>query len=258
MARENSFNFFGKVENPTVVLFNDETKSYRVTFTMKTVRRNGRSDYPKINIYGLDEASAKEYVKRLQPEVYVQVRGMVTTKMVKKPVKCEACGEVNLVDTLQTEVITYGNPFVSKEKIDPIAIAEFANVGNVIGSVCTDIQRKDGSNGPTAAQFQIAVNRRYRVSELEKGTRTDYPWVKTFGETAEECLKRLQKSSQIYVTGAFQTRDINRRVKCVKCGCQLSYAERVGEIIPNGVEFLNNCIFAPRTQSEEDKTNEKD
>lgn len=258
MARENSFNFFGRVESPTVVLFNEDTKSYRVTFTMETVRRNGRSDYPKINIYSLDEEKAKEYVKQLQKDVFVQVRGMVTTKMVKKPVKCESCGEVNPISTLQTEVITYGSPFVLKDKVEPIEIAEFANTGNLIGSVCTEIQRKDAANGPAVVQFQVAINRRYRISELEKGTRTDYPWVKAIGETAEECMKRLQKSSQIYVVGAFQTRDIHRHVRCEKCGCQLTYEERVGEIVPNGVEFLNNCIFAPRTPPDEGKKDEKE
>ena len=110
-------------------------------------------------------------------------------------------------------------------------------------------------NGKTAAQFQIAVNRRFRVNELERGTRTDYPWVKVFGDTADECLKRLKKSSQIYITGAFQTRDIERRIVCSKCDEKLSYSERVGEIVPNGIEFLNNCLFDK--PDAEEKANEK-
>ena len=257
MARENSFNFFGEVANAPVVLFNEEAKTYRVTFTIRTIRKNGRNDFPKISVYSLDEAMAKDYVKRLHQGTYVQVRGMISTKMVKKPVKCESCGEVNMVSTLQTEIISYGKPFILQERIDPSDIAEYANVGNMIGSLCTEIQRKDSVAGPTAAQFQIAVNRRYRVNELEKGTRTDYPWVKVFGETATECLKRLRKSSQIYISGAFQTRDINRHIRCVKCEGELVYAERVGEVIPTGVEFLNNCIFEEKGTADEGKINEK-
>ena len=175
---------------------------------------------------------------------------MLSTKMIRKPVKCEACGEVNMVDTLQTEVISYSPPYVFREKIVPEEIAEFSNVGNLIGSLCVDVARKDNVSGPTAAQFQIAVNRRYRVNELEKGTRTDYPWVKVFGSTAEECLKRLQKSSQVYICGSFQTRDISRHIVCRSCGGKLIYTERVGEVLPNGVEFLNNCLFEPKTTVE--------
>ncbi len=197
MARENSFNFFGVVNTLPIVLFNEESKTFRVTFTLKTTRRNGRADFPKINIYSLTEEEAKEYVRILKEDVWVQVRGMVSTKMVDKPVKCEACGEVSPIGTLQTEIITFGRPLVLTEKLEPIRVAEFANVGNMIGMVCTDLLRSDNEAGGVAAQFQIAVNRRYRVNELEKATRTDFPWVKVFGETANACLKRAHKSSQL-------------------------------------------------------------
>jgi len=246
VARENSFNFFGKLESPPIVLLNEESGTYRVSFTLETFRRNGRIDHPVISIYSLDESTAKDYISRLKPGVFVQVRGMLTTKMIGKPVRCEACGEVKNAATLMCEIISFGRPFIIDAEIDPKDIAEFSNVGNIIGAVCTGIQRRDSSEGPTAAQFQLAVNRRYRVNELEKGTRTDYPWVKVFGETAEECLKRIKKSSQVYIVGCYQTRDIHRHVKCDKCGGQLVYEERVCEIVPNGIEFLNNCLFEPR------------
>ena len=119
-----------------------------------------------------------------------------------------------------------------------------------MGVLCTEIQRKDGDSGPTAAQFQLAVNRRYKVSELEKATRTDFPWIKVFGETADECIRRAHKSSQIYLTGAFQTRDVQRRVMCNSCGGKLIYLERVGEVIPTGVEFLYNCNFVSKEERE--------
>lgn len=246
MARENSFIFFGKLKAPPIVLFNEEAGTYRVSFMLETVRRNGRIDHPVISLYSLDEASAKDYIKRLKPGAFVQIRGMVTTRMVDKPVRCESCGNVKNVATLVCEIISYGRPFIIEASIDPIDIAEFSNVGNLIGSVCTGIQRRDGVSGAAAAQFQLAVNRRYRVNELEKGMRTDYPWIKVFGQTAEECLKRIKKSSQVYIVGSYQTRDIMRHVKCDKCGGQLVYEERVCEIVPNGVEFLNNCLFDPK------------
>ncbi len=250
MARENSFNFFGVVDTVPIVLFNEESKTFRVTFSMKTIRRNGRQDFPKISIYSLTEEQAKEYVQLLKEGVWIQVRGMVSTKMVDKHIKCEACGHISPIGTLQTEIVTYGKPLILKEKLEPIQVAEFANVGNMMGVLCTEIQRKDGDNGPTAAQFQMAVNRRYRVNELEKATRTDFPWIKVFGETADECIKRAHKSSQIYLTGAFQTRDVQRRVMCNSCGGNLVYLERVGEVIPTGVEFLYNCNFVSKEERE--------
>lgn len=261
MARENSFLFFGELVSTPVVLFNDESGTYRLNFMLKTVRRNGREDFPKISIYSLNEQTAKEYIAKLKPGVFVQVRGMVGTKMVKKPVRCESCGKVCDVSTLVTEIITYGKPFVVDGPVDPSDIVEFANNGNLLGAVCTDIHRKDSLKGSCAVQFQVAVSRRYRINELEKGDRTDYPWVKAFGETASECIKRLKKSSQVYITGSFQTRDLERHIKCDHCGGSLVYTERVAEITPNGIEFLHNCLFVPRDEqgasSNEGKANEK-
>lgn len=243
MARENSFTFLGELEGAPVVLFNEETKTYRVTFTLKTLRRSGRVDYPKISIYSLDEETARKYVTKLKPGSFVQVRGMVATKIVKKPVQCEKCGEISRIDTLNSEIISYGNPYVFQEEINPAEITEFANSGNLIGSLCTDIQRRDSASSSTVAQFQLAVNRRYHVTELEKGSRTDYPWIRVIGNVADECLKRLHKSSQVYISGVFQTRDISRHVRCEKCGEEIVYAERVGEVLPMGIEFLNECLF---------------
>lgn len=250
MARENSFTFFGELDGSPIVLFNEEAKSYRVTFTMKTIRRSGRTDYPKISIYSLDEETARKYVAKLKPGIFVQVRGMLSTKMVQKPVRCEKCGDVSMIDTLQSEIISFGNPFVLTEKVDPSEIVEFANSGTIIGTLCTDIQRKDTPSSSTVAQFQMAVNRRYRVNEHEKGTRTDYPWIKTFGNVADECLKRLHKSSQVYISGVFQTRDISRHVRCNQCGEEIVYSERVGEVVPIGIEFLNECLFDKKKPDE--------
>ncbi len=243
MARDNSFMFFGQMTEAPVVFLNDVSKTYRVSFSLKTVRRNGRVDFPRISIYGLNEQQAREYVASLKIGAFVVCRGMVVTRNIEKPIKCEKCGEVSKIATLFTEIITYGKPLVLKEQIDPKDIAEFANLGTVLGSVCTDIRRRDSTDGPDAAQFQVAIGRRYRIEELVDDPMTDYPWVKTFGAIATACIQRLESGSQVYITGSFQTRDIKRNVRCDHCKERLVMDERVGEIVPNGVEFLNNCLF---------------
>lgn len=60
MARENSFIFFGKLEGSPIVLFNEEVGTYRISFTLETVRRNGRLDHPTISLYSLNEETAKD------------------------------------------------------------------------------------------------------------------------------------------------------------------------------------------------------
>lgn len=243
MARENSFVFFGELAEAPIVFQNDKTKKFRVSLSIKTLRRNGRTDYPRVSAYGLSEKQAREFVKDLKVGAFLICRGMVTTRMVDKPIKCSKCGAVSKISTLFTEVITYGKPYVLKEKVDPTQITEFANFGMLLGTLCTDVKRRDAVDGPDSAQFQMAVGRRYRVEELADDPMTDFPWVKCFGPIAKSCIKRAQKSSQICLTGAFQTRDVQRNVRCDGCGAQLVTLEREGEIVPNGVEFLDHCLF---------------
>ena len=243
MARENSFMFFGKLAEAPVVFLNEETKKYRVSISLETLRRNGRVDYPRVSSYGLEEQQARDFVHDLKIGRYVICRGMITTKVVEKPIKCSKCGEITKISTLFTEVVTYGKPYVLTQDVNPKEIAEFANLGTLLGTLCTDVKRRDAIDGPEAAQFQVAVGRRYRVEELVDDPLTDYPWVKCYGPIAGACIERAHEGSQLYITGSFQTRDIQRSVRCDSCGQWLKTLERVGEIVPNGVEFLNNCLF---------------
>lgn len=243
MARENSFMLMGELAEAPIVFQNDKTQKYRVSISIKTVRRNGRIDYPRVSSYGLTEQQAREFVKDLKVGVFLLCRGMVSTRMVDKPIKCNKCGAVSKIATLFTEIIAYGKPCVLKEKVDPADVAEFSNFGTLLGSVCTDVLCRDAVDGPESAQFQMAIGRKYRVEELIDDPMVDFPWIKCFGPIAKACIKRVEKNSQIYITGAFQTRDVQRNVRCDGCGTQLVTLEREGEIVPNGVEFLNHCLF---------------
>ena len=169
--------------------------------------------------------------------------GMITTKMVPKRFRCENCGVITECESLVTEVISYGRPLCLEGKYEALALAEFANNLSVIGAVCTDVIGRDSASGVSLTQYQIAINRKYRVKEHEGVIKSDYPWVKSFGSQADEDLKRLRKSSKIYIAGALQTREMSRFVICENCSSRLDYTEAVAEIVPQDVEYLFNCAF---------------
>lgn len=243
MARENTIALVGEVNKAPTVFFNETHKNFRLAFVMKTVRRNGRTDYPRVNVYGLTEEEAKRYFAELKEGRFVMIRGMITTKMVPKKFKCENCGVITECETLITEVISYGKPVCLEGKYEALQLAEFANNLSVIGAVCTDVISRDATGSVALTQYQIAINRKYRVVEHEGVIKSDYPWVKSFGSQAEEDLKRLRKSSQVYISGALQTREITRFVICNHCSARLDYTESVAEIVPQDVEYLFNCVF---------------
>lgn len=253
MARENTIRLAGEVCSPISVTVNKTHGTYRVAFNLKTLRRNGRTDFPRVNVFGLSEEDAKQIYNDFKIGEFVMVRGMISTKMAKKIIKCEGCGKEYESDTLVTEVIAYSKPVHLQGKYDAVELKEFANNLHMIGSVCSEIQSRQGPSGVSMTQYQIAVNRKFHVKEKED--KTDFPWVKTFGKQAEDDEKHLKVSSQIYINGAIQTRELAKTLVCDECENQIKYIENVAEIVPQDIEYLNNCIFDEKEETEEKDTN---
>ena len=250
MARENTITLVGIVNSPIAVTFNKIHSTYRIAFNIQTLRRNGRTDYPRINVFGLSEEDARKIYEEFKIGAFIMARGMVSTKMTQKVIKCEGCGKEHVSDALVTEVIAYSKPVLLHGEYEANELREFANNLHLIGAVCSDVQARKSPSGVSMTQYQIAVNRKYHVKEKED--KTDFPWVKTFGRQAEEDEKHLKVSSQIYINGAIQTREVSKTIVCEECESTINYVENLGEIVPQDVEYLNNCIFdeeeTPKTE----------
>ncbi len=249
MARENTITLVGEVSKTPTVFFNESHQNFRISFVIKTIRRNGRIDYPRVNVYGLTEEEAKGYFNQMKEGIFVIARGMISTKMVPKKFRCDKCGVIKESESLVTEVICYGKPLCLEGSYTPLQLAEYANNLSVIGTVCTDVTGRDGGSGVSLTQYQIAINRKYRVAEHEGVIKSDYPWVKSFGNQADEDLKRLRKSSKIYIAGSLQTREMPRFVICDNCSARIDYTETLAEIIPHEVEYLFLCNFVEEVES---------
>lgn len=252
MARENTITLVGEVsKNPTVAVFKD-IGTYKLAFNMQCLRRNDRVDEPRILVHGLDEETAQHLFQTIRKGAYVLVRGGVATSMKPKSIRCPRCGAEEVVNTLFTDVNAYAPPVLLNGKYDMETLREVANSIHLIGAVCTEVQNRCSTNGTSMTQYQIAVNRKFHVKE--QAEKTDYPWVKSFGQQADEDAKHLHVGSQIYINGAFQTREVTRSITCSECGEQLSYQEIVGEIVPYDVEYLANCTFDEREDGNGDKS----
>ena len=252
MARENTITLVGEVNSPLTITLNKVHSTYRVAFNMKTLRRNGRTDFPRINVFGLSEEQARKMYEEFKIGSFVMVRGMVSTKMVQKVIKCEGCGKEYTSDALVTEVIAYSAPVHLNGEYEANELKEFANNLHMIGAVCSEIQSRQSPSGVSMTQYQVAVNRKYHVKEKED--KTDFPWVKTFGRQAEEDEKHLKVSSQIYINGAIQTREVSKTIVCDECESTIKYVENLGEIVPQDVEYLNNCVFDEAEDKETETT----
>lgn len=193
----------------------------------------------------------------------VEIKGVLTTKEVKKATICKECGHKNVVEGN----VVYINPIWMERKENELTKeqalellqkrCEVSNCLTVIGTLCRDVDVYRGGKGPTTAQYQLAVNRKFRLKDDSAEIRTDYPWVKSYGGIAEDDSKFLKQGSVVFIDGMLQTRDILRTTTCEECGTSYQWQDSAMEIIPYEVEYLQNFITAEEQEAQEKAETER-
>lgn len=237
MARENCVTVIGTVSRPTISII-EEFGTFKLAFTLTTLRSNGRRDNPRVLIYGLDESHARSLWKDLKENAIAIVRGMVTTRLNEKSFQCPKCGTYKKVNLLSTEIISYTDPVIIKGENDITRFSDISNEVSILGHVCSEVQHPVANR----TMYQLAVSRKQTIAE-QPNVEIDFPWVKSFGELADMDAQRLKKGSIIYLNGSIQTRNIERNMNCTneKCDGVLVSKETVAEIITRNIEYLYKC-----------------
>ena len=193
----------------------------------------------------------------------VEVKGPITTKEVTKGAICKHCGEKTSTD---------GNiVFVS-----PVYLAvretglnsteegtnylkrriEISNCATLIGTLCRDPETFRTNEGLSITQYQLAVNRKYRIKDDVAENRTDYPWIKSYGNIAIEDAKYLKTGTVVYIDGMIQTREVTRKTVCASCGEEFEWHDSALEVVPYAVEYLQNFITPEEYEAKMSEENE--
>ena len=272
MAKENTVYLLGYVAQNPVVRISTEREFLSGRIILTTIRRSGMSEemFLKGNVrwdspcvFSKNAKMIEHKIMNIEAGDIVYVKGTITTMETSKKFRCPN-PECNHVTVKENGVVVYVDPVFIKKvaHFDKAEDAceflkqndEISNQVYMMGTLCREpVFYIDESTKKKECQFQIASNRNRHILEDDPEKRTDYPWVKTFGQKAEEYAQALQMGSSIYLNGAIQTREITTTIDCEACG--ISY-EKPGismEIVPYHVEYMQNCII-PSSQ----KDNESD
>lgn len=244
MAKENSIVLIGKIINNPALSYSTEKDLFQLSFVMEVRRKNERIDFPEVNIFGLEDEQAYTLEKKLNDhkDSYIMVRGMIATRYKEIIVTCPNCGEKNRVSYLHTEISTIIPPLILHGYYNEEDLVEYSNRASVLGMVCSSPIKRQSTKGKPITQYQITVDRRFRIKEQED-FKDDYPWIKSFDKAAEKSFKHLKVGSQIYINGCIQTRKTTRATNCVNCNSKFTYNVTIAEIVMTSVEYLSNCVF---------------
>lgn len=206
-------------------------------------KRYMKSDNPMIMSR---DPSILRIMETWQENDIVQVKGVVAAKNIRKASYCQHCGAKNTAEGS----LVYVNPiFVMTMEHAPdinealkrlSEMREISNQVYVLGTLCRDPKKVTPKEGLTVTQYQIALNRKYFIRTDPPEIKSDYPWVKSYGENAIEDRQRLHVGSKVFIDGCLQARSVQKHIVCSECGQQYNWKDRAMEIVPYETEYVGN------------------
>lgn len=176
----------------------------------------------------------------------VEVKGTIATKTIQKSSTCPQCKE-----SVRNEgVLVYINPIhfltvthceTEDEMIEFLtAHQEISNQVQIIGTLVRDPKKISPMVGLMVTQYQIAINRKFKTQSDLPEIKTDYPWIKSYGNNAEQDKKHLHIGSNIFIDGCVQARGVTRHAVCPNCQAKYDWRDNAMEIVPFSTEYLSN------------------
>ena len=250
MARHNLVFLYGFV-TAVQIQRHPSGNSYAVAYV--TVARSERSvgDHKyhmkcdSILIMCRDEAILKEMSTWKQYD-FVEVKGPISAKTIGKGSFCVSCGEKNVADG----VMVFVNPIFAKKRAhfdtqeECMAYLtenrEVSNMAFIFGTLCRDPKKVTPKEGLIVTQYQIALNRKFRIRTDDPQIKSDYPWVKSYGDNAISDREHLHIGSDVFIDGCLQARKVNRHTTCAACGKSYDWADFAMEVVPYETEYVAN------------------
>jgi len=271
MAKENVVFLHGQIQIPPKIYVNKEKVLTKAIYALKTLRRpyfNGQLVANKLYfdcpVIYTKNTEMIELSSTLALGDMVDIKGVLCTQEV---IKSTICGECSHKNSSQGNMV-YVTPIYlcrREQEVSPEqglellkARSEASNILMVIGTLCRDPDFYVSDKERSSAQYQLAVNRRYRIKEDPPEVRTDYPWVKTHGQQAAKDAESLRTGSVVYINGSLQTRDIDRTTICEKCGAQYTWSESAMEIVPFSTEYIAKCLLPEPAANQSGEPNQEE
>lgn len=299
MAKENYIRLRGIVQDKPKITTNQNGQFAFATIVIARPYRSvgdhisyAHMDNPKIMTRDPEIIAEME---QWEANDIVDIKGFLSSKQILKGSFCPHCRTKNT--TFGSFVFVVPNfveklGFVTDEDDSQEYLVKHREISNVVklfGTLINGPKKFRTYAGLPFTQYQIGVNRKFRIKEDDPNVRSDYPWVKSYGDRARMDKLRLQKGSEIYIDGCLQARYINRKAYCGQardeqgnflkhpngepivaldvngnptgCGKEYYWNDQTLEVVPFDVEFVANYLSEEEAiirEEEQRKQSEKD
>lgn len=201
----------------------------------------GKSEVITVSISD-DELLSKALDEVKEGDYFIVTNGrIVTTNYTKvSSIICPNCQNVDYRQTKaeKTEIIVF-----NYQVMRDIDVEQAIGINKVflMGNVCSQLNFRQGANnGKDYIKYKLAVN---RIGQKSAEKNADYPFIVSFNKEATNAFKYLKPSSEIFVEGAVQEREIAQKNNyyCPSCNNESNPKAKsiVREIITAKVEYIN-------------------
>ena len=140
------------------------------------------------------------------------------------------------------------NAIMNEAKQELLRHREMSNQIQVIGNLCADpVQWENGR----VTSYQLGVNRNFFIKDDDPAVHSDFPFIRSMGMQADKDIEALKKGSLVLVDGFVRMRKFNRENVCEKCNSTKKWVDKVLEIVPYTVQYLDK--YKTEKEIEEDK-----
>lgn len=188
----------------------------------------------------------------------VSIKGALATRRMMKSSICPECGNMNTFEgTLEyIEPIFVEKHFEAEDKDTALSylheIREVSNQVYVMGNLATNPKKISPKKGLIVTQYMIGVDRKYTVREDPPDIRSDFPWIKSYGQNAINDREFLHQGSLVLIDGCLQARNVNRKSVCGACSAMYGWKDRALEVVPYETEYLSG-FYTPEEREENRK-----
>lgn len=197
-------------------------------------------------------------MKTWKTNAIVSIKGALATRRMLKSSICPECGNVNTQEgTLEyIEPIFVEKHFDAEDKETALAylhdIREISNQVYVMGNLATNPKKISPKKGLIVTQYMIGVDRKYTIREDSPEIRSDFPWIKSYGQNAISDREFLHQGSLVLIDGCLQARNVNRKSICETCSAMYGWKDRALEVVPYETEYLSG-FYTPEEREENRK-----
>lgn len=273
MAKLNLVLLYARVSKTPVIAKNKETGAYSYGMVYVDAVRGLRQVEDGVNYIRHDhplimsmESEILDEISKWKENDIVLIKGVVTTKTIMKTSFCPECtdekgnasknqtrGSLVYVTPIKVNrIASYGDD--KKAAIEDIVNnREISNQIFVYGTLIREPKIFTTKKKLQITQYPIAINRKFTIRADDPNFRTDWPFVKSYGEHAREDKIFLQQGAEIIVDGFMQARTVHRKCKCAKCGKIYEWADHLMELVPYDTEYVKGHKSEEQVKAEYQK-----